>query len=287
MARRREHFRVPACQPLPLSLTLSRITRRRNQRLLAFITALLLTTAFSFSRTVPLRLEADAAGIVRLRGPGVQGVDWHAAGRSSVTVPLLIYNAPTDGVNLTVDRRPLRVSVADIVTPDSATPPGPLFDDDAYQLAALWRPGRGDAVRQWTLTAVLVFVLVLAVARYADPKRATLWTIIAAAGLAGGAVAWFPEDSPRRELRAEGRPGWDCIWRAEDGVAEEPWTPGLRFLPRSTEQLAAAEPVLTCDAAGRPVAIRCNIINGGRAVFLRPRSNSPIPSPATLSASRP
>ena len=226
----------------------------------------------SRGQVVPLRLEASTAGVVHVRGPGVQGVDWSAAGRSAATVPVLIFDSSGDGVRVTVNDRQIQLSTAGIETPESI-PPGPMFDDDAYQLAALWNPGRSDALRQWTLTAVAVFVLVFAVARYADPKRATLWTVVAAVGLSGGAVGLFPKDSSRRELRAEGWPGWEWIWRAGGGVVEEPWTPGLRFLPRSKEQLAAADPVLTCDAAGRPVAIRCRITGGGRAVFLRPRRN--------------
>ena len=243
----------------------------------------MLSAAFSFGQTVPLRLEAVTAGLIRVRGTGVQGVDWRAAGRSAVTVPLLVYDAAANELTVDVNGKPVRRNDinAGIIEGEPAPPPGPVFDDDAYQLAALWHPGRSDSVRRWTLTAVAVFVLVFAVARYANPKRATLWTVVAAVGLSGGAVVFFPTDTPRRVLRAEGRPGWEWVWRAGDGVVEEPWTPGLRLLPRSKEQLATADPVLTCDATGRPVSIRCRIVDGGRAVFLRPRAGSPITSPAS------
>ena len=264
------------------ALTVLRTIGRGNRGPTAFVVSLLLTTACAVAQSTLLRLETETAGVVRVRGPGVQGVDWNAAGRSSVIVPLLIYDAPTDGPVVDIDGRAVRPNTSTANTTDPvATYAGPVFDDDAYQLAALWHPGRSDAVRRWTLTAVVVFVLVLAVARYADPKRATLWTVVAAVGLSGGAVAFFPKDSPRRVLRADGQPGWEWVWRVGDGVVEEPWTPRLRFVPASRQQLATADPVLTCDAAGRPVSIRCRIAKGERVVFARPRPTLTVTPPAS------
>ncbi|HEX8324560.1 MAG TPA: hypothetical protein VF595_11695, partial [Tepidisphaeraceae bacterium] len=298
-----------------LTLTLSRGTGRGNQRpfvvgivFLLFVashalaqTASLPSPLYRPGRYVPLRLEAETAGLVRVSGIGVQGVDWPAPGRSSVVVPLLIYEA-ADAVSLTINGRevqlpttPLPREAADPAelsafwqTIDPIASTSPAIDPDAYALAALWQPGRDVTTRRWTLVAVAVVVLTLGIAAHADLQRATRWLIVAAVGLSAGLFGFYPADAPRRVLPAEGRAGREWVWHAATTgrVAEEPWSPGLRFVPQSVGSSNAANAVLRCDPTGRPVALAARIDRGGRAVFVRPVVRPSVgPSPLTPAAS--
>ena len=134
-------------------------------------------------------------------------------------------------------------------------------------------------MRRWVLVATGVAVLVLGVARHADPKRATRWLVVAAVGLAPLFAAFLPVDATRRALPAEGRPGWEWVWYAGGPTRiTEPWRPGLRYVSRGPADVVTLTPTLHCDATGRPAEISVDLPRGGRAVFIRPRAVTPSAS---------
>ncbi|MDB5328007.1 MAG: hypothetical protein JWM57_3576 [Phycisphaerales bacterium] len=243
------------------------------------------STAYRPGRYLPLRIEAATARLIAVRGDGIQGIDWTAPGRSSVVVPLLVYES-TDRLKLTVNGSPVTLDMQPLGEAD--VPPGALsdfwttidpkpiasgFDLAAYEAADLWQPERSASTRQWTLIALAVTVLVLGVAVHAHPKRRTLWLMVAGVGLCVGISRMYPVDEPRRSLPADGQPGWEWTWAAavKPRIDVEPWTPGLRFVPRSPEQLKTADAAVYCDTAGAPEMIRAAISRGERAVFIRSR----------------
>jgi hypothetical protein len=240
------------------------------------------STVYQPGRYLPLRVEAESAGVVKITGEGIQPVDWHAAGRSAAVVPLLVVQADpkvlVDGKLIPFKLQPL--AAGDVAPPeldafwqqvDPKAAPIPI-DPNAHALARLWQPGLTDAQRRWMLTMIGVSVLLLAVARHARPKRAKGLIIGTSIALAV-AVTWlFPIGVVRRTLRGEGQPGWDWVWFANGpGRVSEPWVAGLRTAFDGSPGSAPSETVLNCDANGRPSDIEADLGRQDRVVMLRPR----------------
>ena len=65
-------------------------------------------------RYVPLSVDVPQAGLVRIRGDAVQGIDLPAAGRGRISVPLMIYRTTPGPLTLTVNGRPQVVDVVSL-----------------------------------------------------------------------------------------------------------------------------------------------------------------------------
>ena len=246
--------------------------------------AILPAEVYRDGRYIPLRLEASTAGTVTVFGSNIQPIEWHAPGTSSVVVPLLLFRDEGGGIFINGKETPLKSApLADTdADPASLTDfwrkidpmagGGPPIDQGAYAMADLWQPGRSADVRRTVLLATAIAVLLLGVARHADPKRATRWLTITAVAVALLAAAFVPGEAIRRVLPADGRPGWEYVWYAGSSqTITEPWSPGLRYVSRDIADVMQNTPVLQCDAAGRPTGITVAMPRGGRVVFIRPR----------------
>lgn len=222
-------------------------------------------------RYMPLRIETSAAGLVRVRGPEVQGVDWPAPGPGSVVVPLMIYSDSVGELDLAVNdkpiklpRRPMEASAAWPSGVEEIDPPRPgdprltAFNDAAYVPADRWRGGRSAQRREMLVYAAIAATLVTG-ALLLIPRRAirTIASVAAAGVVCAFVVAAFRTTADtmcvvvsRPSPTGEAVFDWWTYLRCNIDRAER--AIGTRLLIQSPDQLTQAAPVMVCDAAGKP-----------------------------------
>ena len=239
----------------------------------------------------PLRLTATGAGVVRVRGENVMGIDWPAGGAGTVVVPLLTWADPAEvtltinGQAVTPDILPPDAAFTDAYrTPDAAGPTSAAFNDAALIPTYGWSPGRPTSVRRGVVVAAVLSVALIALLAVVLPRRArAAGVLIASAGLCG-LLPLHPQLSRRDNYRSVGvavEEGQRDVWAYRtseiDQIVREPWAGVTWPVPASAADLRNLAPVLILNPAGEPEAIDTRVAPGRFAVFLhRFDANTPI-----------
>ena len=287
---------IPIILRLALSLALSRRTGRGNS--VAGLLFIFIAASFACAQTItfptagqyrpgermPVTITADGPGLIQLRGENVQGINWPAAGRGSVTVPLTIWRDGPGDLALTLNGKPQTVKLiplgpddaptAELPTDSTADPTAQaarrivarLADDNSL---TAWQPGRPLEQRRWLMLAAIAGTLAVGAVLPWRGRRGAVATVAVSMAVCISIAVLAPSPPARREQPVRGEPGFSEIDYAatRPATVSEPVDRGLWFVPEG--DYAALQPTLECSAGGRPVAIRINVPAGGRARFLR------------------
>ena len=257
-----------------LTLTLSRSTGRGNW--LVALLIVIASTANAQSLTlptnglyhpgqpVPVTIESTGPGLIQLRGDGVQGIDWPAPGRGSVTVPLTIWRGSGD-VTLTLNGKPQTVTLLATESPGTTSPQDAaatrliarMADDDSL---AAWSPGRPIEQRRWLMLAAVAGVLAVGATLPLRRWGGAAASVIVASVVCAAIAEFAPSPPARREI-AKGDSDFVAVDYAatRSAVIREPFGRGVWLAKASGADLAALHPVLECDASGHPAALRVEL----------------------------
>lgn len=242
-------------------------------------------------RYMPLRVETSAPGLVQIRGPQVQGIDWPAAGAGAVIVPLMVYSDSAGELELTVNgkavrlpRRPMELSaewpagVPEIDPPQPGEPRLSAFNDAGYVPADRWNGGRSIDRRTMLVYAAVAATLGLGAMLLLPRRPIRLIAVVVASVVVSVAILiTFPASADRlvvvvqREQSSDPpRFDWWTYLRSKTERRQSiPFVDRVRVLLRSPEQLARTMPVLICDPAGQPERIELTLPAGRPVALLR------------------
>lgn len=259
-----------------------------TSRLLAQSVSLPTEGAYHPGQFVPLRIDASAPGIVRVRAPDALGIDWTAPGRASVVVPWVIWRTTPGEIQITINDRVQTLQLSPrpreeaIQSVDASAQSlldrtGPLdrfggVSAHAYAPVYDYAPGRPEGQRTRIVTWSIVAVLGLA-AMALSPRKYRAIAMLAGAFLLCGAIAWNiqPALAPRAVIvRA---PGFTDTWIYHPGAVgqrvHEPLNGDAWVVPSSLGEISAIDPVLQVDSTGAPVELRGAIPPSGFLAFVK------------------
>jgi len=222
---------------------------------------------------IPVTVESPGPGLIQLRGDGIQGIDWPAPGRGSVTVPLTVWRGGGD-VTLTLNGKPQTVTLLATESPGTTSPEDAaatrliarLADDDSL---TAWSPGRPIEQRRWLMLAAVAGVLAvgatLPLRRWSGAAASVIVALIACA-----AIAVFAPSPPARREQRSPDPQFDIVdyYATRPTVIHEAVGLGVWLASAGNNNLASLNPVLECGADGTPMTLRLDLPANGRARLL-------------------
>lgn len=210
-----------------------------------------------------LRIEADSAGPISIRGPQMLGIDWNAPGKTSITVPWMCWRTTAGEVEISINDRKQLLALR----PTTSDLPPEHLNAEVYRRALDWVPGQPASKRRWIMLASIALLLSLAT------LRLTLWrwkySPLAAAvgGIAlACAFAAFPMLSRTDASKSEPRKkpdGSSELWiyrtASTPQRVSEPWRTEMEYVPMSAASLQAADPSLNVNSTGNVTELLVNV----------------------------
>jgi hypothetical protein len=240
--------------------------------------------AYQPGRYMPLRIDADVAGTIQIRGEETLGIDFDAAGKTSVVVPWMCWRSSGGEITVEVNGKPTRLSLRPLapgeLLPSSpsfafteptpiAGPVSAMYSREAYVPLTAWSPGRPEQARRGIVIAAVAITLVIAAVWIGLGRSRWTPAVIVVVALVGMAMVSLRPELSRRDARlrvavAAGEQRDEWVYRAsrDNQTVLEPWTDVSWFVPQSPRHLQRIGPVLKVDSAGRPTEFELTLTPG-------------------------
>ncbi len=220
---------------------------------------------------LPIKIESQNEGLVRIRADDSLGIDWIAPGKTSITTAWMTWRETPGDITIEVNGKKQTLTLQPLTDSESYRTPNPFaytnsesgvkrpgFSQNAYQPAYAWPGGRSAESRRWIVIASILVVLILAAIQLSLWRsRYTPWVMLVAGGALTLAIISMPrfnQPVARAILivpsSADARYNDVWVYLRSDAptTANESWSSDTLLIPRSPAHLASLSPVVHLNA---------------------------------------